>query len=295
VVSGSSVRAGEADNEAQGPLDLINLWRVTAQGESPDTWLRLEAGRWDLWRECGPISGGWTADESRFVASEADSGMQSCPFDTWRAPWLTAAATYQRDAEGITLFGATGLELARLHVDGIPPAHPNVADSQRQPPEVSAQLAAAFAQPPELAGDLIIPIASDLEGRWDAVGQFNTEPFIEFNADGSWVGSDGCNGVTGAWAMGDDGRLLATVGPQTLIGCEGVPVGAWLGQVGRVEIEPSGCIPTQSGPTATGLRCSIMPYLVLHDVAGAELGRFILTYRPNPHPPSFVFRLVPAR
>lgn len=42
--------------------------------------------------------------------------------------------------------------------------------------------------------------------------------------DGTWIGSDGCNGGSGRWAMGDGGELLVTAGPSTLIGCEGVGV-----------------------------------------------------------------------
>ena len=49
-------------------------------------------------------------------------------------------------------------------------------------------------------------------------------PFLELDAEGSWTSSDGCNGSMGRWTAGDDGRVLATSGASTLIGCHNVPV-----------------------------------------------------------------------
>lgn len=57
----------------------------------------------------------------------------------------------------------------------------------------------------------------------------------------------------GAWTVGADGRLRATAGVSTMIGCAGVPVGSWLASAGRVGLD---------GQT-----------LVLLDDDGAELGR----------------------
>jgi hypothetical protein len=57
-------------------------------------------------------------------------------------------------------------------------------------------------------------------------------PLISFSADGSWSGSDGCNGWEGTYAVGSvvraDKPLVAatfhaTAGLQTLIGCNNVP------------------------------------------------------------------------
>jgi len=46
---------------------------------------------------------------------------------------------------------------------------------------------------------------------------------ITFNGAGRWMGSDGCNGLSGTYGFHGDGELEATVGPSTLIGCANVP------------------------------------------------------------------------
>lgn len=57
-------------------------------------------------------------------------------------------------------------------------------------------------------------------GRWVAAGKERTDAFLAFAADGTYTG---CNGSRGRYALGKHGRLLATVGPTTLIGCDGAP------------------------------------------------------------------------
>jgi len=251
----------EAPNDLvpSDPVDLINMWRVTASGESPDTWLRLVPGGWDLWRSCGPISGGWQASGTAFVASNAFMGQAGCDFDSWVVPWLSEAAAYQPVSDGFVLLGMDGRELARLRVDGLPPSHPNVWDGMREPPEVTEQVRTALSEPPPLfkRTGIMAPITQQLVGRWNAIGFFNTNPFITFSADGTWGGSDGCNSVEGVWRLDDDGRLLATTGAQTDIGCQGVPVGSWMANVGRVGLLPPG-----------------HDTLILFDRSGNELGRF---------------------
>lgn len=55
-----------------------------------------------------------------------------------------------------------------------------------------------------------------------------TDPHVVFERDGSWTGSDGCNGGSGRWVVDPDGAFLATAGAQTLIGCEGAFVPGWV-------------------------------------------------------------------
>ena len=52
-------------------LELVNLWRVSdAEGEPTETWLRLDASSYQLWRDCGGfLEGGWAASGTVFVAS----------------------------------------------------------------------------------------------------------------------------------------------------------------------------------------------------------------------------------
>lgn len=67
------------------------------------------------------------------------------------------------------------------------------------------------------------PVPDDLVGTWvvDMAYDVPTQPFLTIAADGTWTGSDGCNGVQGTWELGAAGALRATAGPHTLIYCEG--------------------------------------------------------------------------
>ena len=67
------------------------------------------------------------------------------------------------------------------------------------------------------------PTPEDLVGTWvvDATYDVPIQPFLTIVADGTWTGSDGCNGVQGTWELGADGALTTTAGPHTLIYCEG--------------------------------------------------------------------------
>src|SRR5687767_13800723 len=62
--------ATENTNVEPGPLGLVNLWRVSdAEGESDETWLRLDAHEFQLWRDCGMIQGTWSATETLLLAT----------------------------------------------------------------------------------------------------------------------------------------------------------------------------------------------------------------------------------
>ncbi|MGO1279418.1 MAG: hypothetical protein ACTMIB_11995, partial [Cellulosimicrobium funkei] len=50
-------------------------------------------------------------------------------------------------------------------------------------------------------------------GRWEPAARSSTDPHVVFREDGTWSGSDGCNGGGGAWALDDGGRLVL-VGPD---------------------------------------------------------------------------------
>lgn len=67
------------------------------------------------------------------------------------------------------------------------------------------------------------PSPEDLVGTWvvDATFQVQTQPFLTIAADGTWAGSDGCNGVRGTWELGPGGAITTTAGPHTLIYCDG--------------------------------------------------------------------------
>jgi heat shock protein HslJ len=60
---------------------------------------------------------------------------------------------------------------------------------------------------------------------------------ITFNGSGGWQGSDGCNRLNGTYVFHGDGRLEATVGPSTLIGCANVPNGAVLAAAAQARLD----------------------------------------------------------
>ena len=175
-------------------------------------------------------------------------------------PWLTSVTGFAEAEGGYELLDAQGDAVATLTVDGAPPETPGLDDSVREAPEVTPEIEAMFAEPAPLPAG-VEPV-TELVGRWlpvvppadgDEAEQPTTEPFVEFVADGTWTGSDGCNGHGGRWAATPEGSLIATAGPSTLIFCEGAPVGVWM-----------------STAASAGLADE---QLVLFDNAGTELGR----------------------
>ncbi|MEF2979358.1 META domain-containing protein [Subtercola sp. YIM 133946] len=64
---------------------------------------------------------------------------------------------------------------------------------------------------------------STLAGRWIVSDTYNSpdQPFLDFEHDGTWTGSDGCNNAAGTWSMDSSGALTTTSGPQTRIYCDG--------------------------------------------------------------------------
>ncbi|MCL2787067.1 MAG: hypothetical protein FWD59_00965 [Micrococcales bacterium] len=219
------------DAPGSDPIGLVNIWRVSTDSEEPDTWLRLDHFSYQLWRTCGFLEGGWYADDQSFFASEPHSWSGACGKDgeSQTAPWLSSIASYEPTEDGWRLMAADGAELATLTVDGAPPPDRNSADFFREPPEITDELRDWLAKPVPLPDGLEPATAEQLLGRWVPVEQFTTEPFLTFNADGTWEGSDGCNGSGGAWRLvGDEGKIFSTSGIETLIGCEGVSTSYWL-------------------------------------------------------------------
>lgn len=68
--------------------------------------------------------------------------------------------------------------------------------------------------------------SDQLLGTWvvDATFETPTKPFLTVIDDGTWRGSDGCNGVKGTWELQPGGKLEVTAGPTTMIFCEGKPL-----------------------------------------------------------------------
>jgi hypothetical protein len=245
-------------------ISLVGLWRVTgADGAGADAFLRLDGTSLVAWTTCGIAMGEWRASGGAFLAGVSGAiGGASClgdpgagvPADSLE--WLHDARGFRAvaGAAGAELLDADGRTVAVLGVDGAPPANPDHTDDYLDAPEVTADVEDRFVTPAPLPPDATPVTAADLLGRWEPDAGFAAEPpFVSFDDDdGTWTGSDGCNGGSGRWTLGDGGLLLATSGPSTLIACEGAAVPYWMARAARAGIVDS--------------------HLVLFDSAGNRLG-----------------------
>ncbi len=244
-----------ADGESEA-IGLVNLWRVTgAEGETDPVWLRLDAGEFQLWRDCGMIMGSWRASDTLLIASPF-GGMGDCVSSTMpEVGWLERAAGFEAAPGGYDLLDAAGATVASLSIDGAPEPIPTAAEFYTEPPELTDEARARFRAPAVLPEGLTPATDAALAGKWVPVAYaVSTDPHVLFEADGTWSGSDGCNGGQGRWAVGPEGEFLATSGPSTLIGCEGAPVPTWVANA------------TVAGVNGDG-------WLLLFDAAGTEIGR----------------------
>lgn len=225
---------------AADPVDLVGLWRVDAAGEGADTWLRMDAGGFILWRGAGAMEGSWDAGGRDIVADAwAYFGDDTSRVGSLDATWLVGTHTYRVTDDGWQLLDAAGSPVASMTVDGAPEPVRSASDQYVQTPEVTEETREALAPPASLPDGVEPADAADLEGRWvPAAESYPTDPHVVFHDDGGWEGSDGCNGVGGRWAVAeDDGRLLSTSGPMTAIWCEGAPVGGWVGEAARAGLD----------------------------------------------------------
>lgn len=244
-----------ADGESEA-IGLVNLWRVTgAAGEEDPAWLRLDAGEFQLWRSCGMIMGSWRASDTLFLAAPF-GGMGDCVTTTMpEVAWLEQVTGFEVSPDGYDLIDTAGAVVASLSIDGAPEPIPTAAEFYTEPPELTEQVHAAFRAAASLPEGLTPATDAALLGTWVPVAYaVSTDPYALFEADGTWTGSDGCNGGSGRWVVGADGEFLATSGPSTLIACEGAAVPSWVAQA------------TTAGINSDG-------WLLLFDASGTEIGR----------------------
>ncbi len=101
--------------------------------------------------------------------------------------------------------------------------------------------------------------------RWtpQAGGPYGTtDAFLQFHSDGTYTGSDGCNGQLGRYWLTRGGHVHATLGPQTRIGCASVPVGSLLARADRlVRQGPLLVLIAQNGETLLRLRATPDPHV----------------------------------
>jgi len=199
------------------PSKLVGLWRVSGVvGESPDTWLLL-GDDLVLWAQCGVFQGMWNARGESFLADVQGGIGERCLFGQLfdSNSWLTRASGYTETGEGMALVDANGDVVATLTIDGNPPASENYGDEYTEQPTTEV----SFSDPVKLPSGF--EPSKDIVGHWVNPEHSDDGTYIEFRGDSTWAGSDGCNVFGGRYAYGADGSLLTTVGPMTLMLCEG--------------------------------------------------------------------------
>jgi len=254
---------GSTGNGRANPLQLVGIWRVTATGERRTPIVSVSSLGLVLWASCGWISGEWNANQQGMFVGILDGGVPACLLGTrsnanLNPRWVTASA-YRHNGRDELLLGANGLVLARLVPATVPPALAKTQLPEYVHPVVTPRLRKVLLR-------VNSPLPSGLEpaegrqvvGRWIPAnrhtGHWQRAPYLSFNTDGRWSGSDGCNGLGGRWSVGHDGTLIVVSTASTLVGCNNVDVGEWLSEATRAAFQ---------GPT-----------LVLVDAAGETTGRF---------------------
>ena len=235
---------------ASDPRSLAGRWAVSGAGVLPGTTLTLnDSSSIDsslvLDMPCGQVGGAWAvAGEQSLLVGDVSAGAQPCfgKSGIQGADWLRLVTGFRLSAEGPELLSSQQQVVATLRRTGpVPSTTP------------AEGLGMEFAVPAALPSGSLPPTSDQLQGRWLPVLPPPSAAFAEFTADRRWHGSDGCNGSGGQYVLGAQGRLLATSGPTTLIGCAGSGLPHWVAQASRVGV--------------------VGDELVFYDAKAKELGR----------------------
>lgn len=231
---------------------LVGLWKVEAEGEGTETWVAFTPRGVTVERDRRLISASWVTGDNRIGAVV---GSWDGALTDHSVPWLEDAGTFAREGAEFLLQAPDGSVLASLTpARGAPAPRSASADSM----SVSTSGAgSAFSLPvaPAAPGPALSP--EELTGRWrtgDAAAD-GSRPFITFAADGTYRGSDGCDGISGKWLLLPGNRLVFTSSGRTQVGC------------GNLQPVPEWTEATRSVSVVSGA-------LTLFDVDGTPLGSF---------------------
>ncbi|QIK83939.1 META domain-containing protein [Sanguibacter sp. HDW7] len=236
--------------------EAVGTWTVSGTTADKGAVVQIGYGM-TLWLDCGRVDGSYLLGADGTLLTDAWSGSGTCDIPNLPA-WLDDAASLATAGDDLVLLGADGAATATLTPGGTPkvPAHDS-PDLAQDPVLDDALRSALDPASPALPAGVTAATTDELVGRWlpaEPVGDPEAS-HLTLAADGTWVGSDGCNGVSGLW-LSDKGSWRAIAGPQTLIGCEGVQMPVFA-----------------SGARAAGLDAD--GRLVLVDAQGAELVRLV--------------------
>jgi heat shock protein HslJ len=144
-----------------------------------------------------------------------------------RRTWLISGAA----AAAVAVVAAVSFSLAGQSPSTPQPAAGNnsaSAGSNAQAPAATAQAAVGTWRAVRLSGFTTLKAARP------------NDPTITFKDDGTWTGSDGCNGIGGTYSIGQHGEFTAKSGGQRLIGCDNVPHTAVLAAAKRIASDKTG-------------------------------------------------------
>ena len=205
--------------------ELVGDWRLQARGDTA-THLRVEPTQLTVRRACGDLSGYWVALPSgQFTGRVRGAEIPCTGTPDWqRIPWLAEARALRPDGTGWRLLDDRGATVATL-VPGTLPERPE--DRYRSATPLTDKHRAFLDRVLRPLPDGVAPAtADDLAGRW-VTGRTGDRSFAQFEADGEYLGSDGCNGVGASWVTDGAGSVLITQFFSTLVGCDGTNIPRW--------------------------------------------------------------------
>jgi hypothetical protein len=201
----------------EDPLALVGWWRVAATGET----VAIDPSRFEVRTGSGTAEGSWVGDSGGRFLARAYGELPD---------WLATAAGFAANGPDRVLVDRAGAPVARL-VPAPVGTVTGAADPARPPSDGELRARGPVAPlPPNLT-----PV-DDLSGRWVPTDDVGDHPaYVEFAADGTWTGSDGCTDTGGSWLAGPDGVFLATARTlMTFVACPGVGVAPQVGAARRI-------------------------------------------------------------
>lgn len=160
-----------------------------------------------------------TVPQSADLTERATTGARRAQRRTWIVSGAAAVAVAAVAVAGFGLAGSQNNTVQPPVAGGSQPATPTPT-----PPVVSAQSVSGTWRPLQIAG------FKAQKQSWP------DDPVLVFKANGTWTGSDGCNGLQGTFSIGEHGAFTAVAGGQHMIGCDNVPNTGVLTAAKRVAI-----------------------------------------------------------
>lgn len=240
-VGASSAAPSQASTATRGvdlepAAALVGLWKVQAPGEGANTWVRFEPASVTVQRGRDLINASWVSGGDHIAANAY--GWSNGSMDR-AVTWLEQAHTFRINGAEVVLVDSKDHVLATLSPATKAPdprgALPELMNGRTPEAEVTSY----FTPPTPAASPGPNVTADAVQGRWitgkaDADGN---HPFLTFSPDGSYRGSDGCNGISGRWLLSTTNYLAFTGGFHTDVACENLlPVPTWTADARTVSV-----------------------------------------------------------